>query len=397
MQALIQGTEDLDRQVRKIITSHGAEGIELFPVPTIILGSAGKLVRRGTSTRRLRFLARSRSSARGFSADCLVYDEAMILSADTVESSMPTMTAMPNPQIWYTASEGRADAYHLARVRRRGIAGGARSLMYAEWSAELCHEMCPRNCTVHDDPASPLTWAKAIPALGIRIRESYLADALESMGPESFAHAHLGVSEWPADENGWAVISEPAWDATADPKTRRPPSRGIAIAVDASEDGATAAIAVAGKRSDGKVVGEIPEGDHRPGTAWVVDRLVELKAKYRPCAIVIDPHGPAGHLIDAAEKAKLEIVKPSSTEISQAYGLFLVSVRDRAFVHLGDAQANLRAAVAGAVSRDLGDGAHAWARKGSKADLSPLIAVTLAVWAHGKYARKTYDLMSSIG
>jgi len=58
MQALIQGTEDLDRQVRKIITSHGAEGIELFPVPTIILGSAGKLVRRGTSTRRLRFLAR---------------------------------------------------------------------------------------------------------------------------------------------------------------------------------------------------------------------------------------------------------------------------------------------------------------------------------------------------
>ncbi|MDQ2875435.1 MAG: hypothetical protein M3Y33_11850, partial [Actinomycetota bacterium] len=326
MQALVQGAPDLDKRVRKISTSHGDEGIELHPLPTLIMGSDARMVRRASTPPRLRFLARSRTSARGFSCDLLVYDEAMVLSADTVESSMPTMTAMPNPQIWYTASEGRADAHHLARVRRRGIAGQSRRLMYAEWSAELCHEMCPARCAVHDNPDSPRTWAKANPAYGIRIRGEFLDDVHDAMAPESFATSHLGVSEWPADAEGWAVISEPAWDACADPDSDRPPPRGIAIAVDASEDGASAAIAIAGLRKDRKTVGEIPHGDHRPGTAWVPARLAELAAKYRPCAIVIDPRGPAGHLIDACSKLTpaLEITEPSSTEMAQAYGLFIV-------------------------------------------------------------------------
>lgn len=397
VEGLIKGTPDLRRMVRKIVTSHGSEGIELFPVPAIIAGSSSRMVRRGTPARRLQFLARSRSSGKGFSADFLAYDEAMILSMETVSASMPTMSAMRNPQLWYTASEGRADAHQLARVRRRGLSGRAPDLMWAEWSAELCHEMCPPGCDRHDLPGAPATWAKANPAMGVRIPESYLSKAHEAMDADTFAMSHLAVSDWPADENGWAVISEPAWDACGDTKSARPSPRGMAIAVDATEDGTVAAIAIAGKRGDGKVTGEIPAGDHRPGTAWVVERLVELRSKYKPCAIVIDPHGPAGHLIDACERAKLEIVKPSSTEIAQAYGLFIVSVRDRKFVHLGNEQPNLRAAVAGAVNRDLGDGNHAWSRKLASVDLSPLIAVTLATWGHNKYGRKTYNLLDSIG
>lgn len=396
MQALVETTPDLCRLVRKIITSHGSEGIELYPTPTIIMGSDSGSVRRGLASRRLRFLARSRSSARGFTCDCLYYDEAMILSAEAVGASMPTMSTRPNPQLWYTASEGRADAFHLARIRRRGMDGGASDLMWAEWSAELCHEMCEKNCTRHDDPGSPATWAKANPGMGIRISQAYLSKAYASMDAGTFAASHLAVSDWPADEAGWMVISELAWDACADPVTRRPSGRGLALAVDASEGGATAAIAVAGRRPDGKVVGEIPAGDHRPGTAWVVDRLAELTAKYRPAAVVIDPHGPAGHLIDEVERARIEVTRPSSTELAQAFGLFLVSVKDRTFVHLGDSQPNLRTAVAGAVQRDLGDGNHAWGRKLTPVDISPLIAVTLATWGHNKYARVTYDPLASI-
>lgn len=396
MQSLIEGHPDLDRLVRKVTTSHGSEGIELFPTPTIIYGSDAGAVRRGLASRRLRFLARSRSSARGFTADLLVYDEAMILSNETVGSSMPTMAAVPNPQLWYTASEGRHDAYHLARVRRRGLARNDPALMWAEWSAELCHEFCPKKCTEHDDPASPVTWAKANPGLGIRISLDYLARAHASMDPDVFAASHLAFTDWPAEADGWSVISEGAWDACADPGSPKA-SRPFALAADATPNQSAASIAIAGRRPDGKIVGEIPQGDHRPGTSWVVARLAELAERLRPCAITIDPHGPAASLIDQAEAAGLEIVKPTAGEIGQAFGLFYVGVADRTFVHLGaDLAPELRAAVAGAAKRDMGDGAHAWARRSTAIDISPLVAVTLAMWAHGKHAPRAYNLLDSV-
>jgi phage terminase large subunit-like protein len=377
------------------------------------MGSDAGSVRRGMAARRIRFLARSRSSARGFTADFLAYDEALILASETVGASMPTMAARPNPQLWYTSSEGRIDAFQLARVRRRGLRGclcggcakarkgappaGEASLMYAEWSGDLCTAECLAGCDQHDDPADPAVWRKANPGYGIRIEHDYLAKVFQSMDADQFAAAHLAFSEWPQDENRWAVITEGAWDACADEATGRPGGQ-LAIAADASPDGAQACVAIAGVRADGKVVGEIPEGDHRPGTAWVVPRLVELKRKYRSRirAIVIDPSGPAAPLIAEAENARLEITKPTARDTAQAYGLFYIAVKDREFVHLGGLQPNLRAAVANAVDRDTGDGLHAWARKSAKVDISPLVAVTLAVWGHDRFCRRAYDPLSSV-
>lgn len=414
----IQSTPDLERLVNRISTSHGAEGIELFPTPTIIF-SAGE-VKHGVEARRIRFLARSRTSARGFSADSLYYDEALVLSPDTVGASMPTMTAMHNPQLWYTSSEGRIDAFQLARVRRRGLRGcmcwrcvedrkrpdadprgGDNRLYWAEWSAALCTAECLAGCTKHDDPRDPRTWAKANPGLGDppngRITVEYLAGVLESMDDDQFAAAHLAFSEWPQEENRWAVISEPMWDAGARPDSPRP-TGAICLAVEASEDGAHGCIAVAGYLTDGTVLGEIPLGDHRPGTGWIIPRLVELKAKYRGRirAVVIDPNGPAAPLIPEAEQALRDIVKPTARDAAQAYGLFYVQVKDRQFVHLGQQQGNLRSAVANAAVRETGDGLHAWSRKTAKVDISPLVAVTWAAWAVNRYCRRSYDPLASV-
>lgn len=399
MRALIEGAPALRSRVARVTTSHGDEGIELLPLPTLITGAGSKQVRRGRP-QRLRFLARSRSSARGFTADCLVWDEAMVLSDAVVGAALPTLSAVRNPQLWYAGSAGERESTQLSRIRQRGVAGGDPSLAFFEWSVEPCCEYCPLDCAEHDHPASPGTWAKANPGLGIRLSVEHVAREMPSMGgPFSpvFQRERLGVGDWPTDENGWAVISEEDWAGCADPESPRP-RKPLAIAVDATPDLTAASIAVAGIRADGRVVAEIPDGCHRGGVSWVVPRLKELCDRWRPCAVVIDQRSPAAGLIDEAEQARLEITKPTTVEVSQSFGLFVVAVADRRLVHLGKtAQPDLHAAVAGAMSRTVGDGLTAWARRSTNVDISPLIAVTLATWAHDKYGRRTYDLLKSVG
>src|SRR6516165_12312163 len=116
----VTGYDELRRRVKSVTTSHGDEAIELRPATTLIFGSGGRRVRK-TVTARLRFLARSRGSGRAFTADCVVYDEAMILSDEVVGASLPTLSAVPNPQVIYTASAGYRDSVQLASVRRRVV------------------------------------------------------------------------------------------------------------------------------------------------------------------------------------------------------------------------------------------------------------------------------------
>lgn len=58
----------------------------------------------------------------------------MFLDASKVGATLPVLSARPNPQVIYTASAGLRVSTQLARVRRRGIAGGSRALFFAEWS-----------------------------------------------------------------------------------------------------------------------------------------------------------------------------------------------------------------------------------------------------------------------
>jgi hypothetical protein len=143
-----------------------------------------------------------------------------------------------------------------------------------------------------------------------------------------------------------------------------------------------AAIGAASRRPDGLTQVEVAE--HRPGTAWVVPRLVELADQWRPCALVMAPSAPGGSLIPEAEAAGLELVKPGVPEIAGACGAFYDATGANPLVtdppsirHLN--QPELNVALAGALRRDVGD-RWLWARKGVQVDISPLVAVTLAAY-----------------
>lgn len=427
MMQMIKNTPSLHKRVKPngYKTSHGEEAIELRASPTLIFGSDGRLVRQSIEPR-LRFLARSRGSGRSFTCDTLVYDEAMILSDAEVGASLPTLSAVRNPQVWYTASAGMPDSTQLNSVRNRGIAGDDPELVFGEWSANPHNEYCPPGCSEHDDRDNPETWAKANPALGrTRLTLAHTRREFRKMPAAQFDRERLGIGEWPMGAEAWLVIPESVWDKcavggrdengtwTADIGR---PAR-IAVAVDVTPDQSAACIAIAGITKDAagqeRILVEIgldPQGtiDHRAGTAWVIPRLKELKLRHRLAAVVIDPIGPGLILADAAEKAGLEVTRPKLRDVAEAHMQFCNWARDlpertengkvqaaqpRKLAHL--AQRDLRSAVSAGVRRDLGDGQYAWARKSTTVDISPVCAASFAAWAANKFGRG-YDILKSI-
>jgi hypothetical protein len=360
---LIESTPDLDRKVNQYRQTTGQEGIEL------------------KSGARLRFMARSKGSGRGFTGDLVIWDEAYELVDEHVDALMPTLSARPNPQIWYTSSPvlDSDTGAPLTSMRKRGIAGGS-SLAYFEWSAEPGTDL--------DDRAA---WTQSNPALGIRITEEFVARERDAMTDEGFARERLCI--WPPDGSAqWQVITKTQWTAaaTSDEVDHDP----VALALDVHPDRHQSCLAVAGGRPDGDVGMAIVE--HATGTDWVVSRTVAEVRNLKPCRLVINAAGAAASVIPditkalAEAKLEVEIVAPNARDESAAYGMVYDALtrpdaEDREGVdgipwrlwHRDDKR--LTDAAAAASTRAVGSEGTTWAWNDSAC---PLKAATHAVWGY---------------
>ena len=368
MEQMITGSAKFSRRVKAVSRSKGDEGIEL------------------TTGQRLRFVARSTGSGRGFSGDCNIWDECQNLGDGPVDALMPTMSARPNPQLWYGGSapdKDLASCEQIARVRTRALEGGP-SLAYFEWSAELCNERCPTDCKEHDDPGDPEVWAKTNPGLGIRIQRERIEREHDSMSAKGFARERLSVGNWPTPDSArWAVISEAAWTRLAELEAL--PVDPVALAVHVASDRRTAAVVASWQRPDGLLHVEVVR--HNPGTGWIVADVLGMVRRNAPRALVLDPGSQTGSLIPDLEAGladlpgDLELTKTTMRQVTQAVGQFYDAVMPTAGKPTlrYTAYAGLTSAVAGADKRTLGD-AWAWDRKNATVDLAPLEAATLAAW-----------------
>jgi len=354
----------------------------------------------------------------------------MILSDEVVGASLPTLSAVPNPQVIYTASAGYRDSVQLASVRRRVLQRDPK-IMGAEWSISPHLDTCPRDelrgrranhyvtCALHDDRDDPRSWAKANPALGVRISVEHVAHELGAMSGPTFDRERLGVGDWPGGDESWAVLSEDSWQACAMPDPGGA-VRPVAFAVDVDPDMITACISAAWYRpvppGSDPVIGdkiftgksrlvprpviEIPRGCHREGTAWVIPELLEKTRKWHPDVIVIPKNGPAAGLADDAENAGLNIERASSADEAAAFALLVATVRkppgEGRLIHLGRELApGLWSSVASAETRVVGDGGRAWSRRDSASDITPVSSGTLALWGLNR-KRRNYDPLRSV-
>lgn len=367
IRTLIEGTPELDAEVDKFIASHGQEGVLL------------------KSGQRLLFKARGRDGARGFTGDTIVFDEAMILGRRAIDAMLPTISARPNAQVWYTGSAGNPESEQFGRVRSRALEGTPeRRLFYCEWSAPICTEFCYQPCEDHIRRDSVEAFAYANPGLGIRISVDHCEMELNSMSEDGFNTERLGVGDWPVTGEGWKVIAKDNWDARS---TRTAEIDGVMVfGVNTSPDGRMTTIVAAGQCADDQMMIEITGDeevmDCRPGINWVAPILIELYRKHRPRCVVIPKNDQTGIFIEALEQAHVKMIHPNSAEYAQACTDFKLSVvpkkGEKAYLLHRD-QPPMNAAVAGAVPRESA-AMWAWDKRASSVDISPLEAATLALW-----------------
>jgi phage terminase large subunit-like protein len=344
VKGLVEGSDKLMQQVRIIRTGAGEQSIELH------------------TGERLRFVARSRSSGRGFSGDVVYFDEAFKLPVATVGSVLPILSARPNPQTWYMSSAPHFDSEFLHALLRRAASADPGSLMLRAWETDP---------DVRPDDVE--AWRRVNPALGIRIDETFVANEMRTLcstpeGIAEFKRERLGVREGGDGSSG--VIPQVRWAELAIPAPMRVDSVAYGLAV--APDGTWSSVGSAGRIGPDLYIDNIKCAQ---GTSWVEDFLVELYGR-RKKPIRIDPAGPEGAFIRPLRDAGVEVVEVGGREYQQACGELLTAVDDRKIRHINQPALNNAAAVAG--KREVGkEGGWVWER--GLVDISALKAATLAL------------------
>jgi len=360
---LIEDIPEFESQVKRVVRTNGREGI-IF-----------------RSGQRIRFRTRTKGGGRGFTADCLLLDEAMYLPEMVMGALIPTLSARPNPQVWYTGSAVDQMVHDhgsvFARVRRRGIAQD-KGVAYFEWSAPYEIDTVGEHLDDHE------AWVAANPAMGIRINEEFIKTERRAMDNRTFAVERLGVGDWPSDADSDETIEWDRWKELIDNHSFMLDPICLAFDVPPARD--RVSIVAAGLRTDGLIHFEAVE--HRRGTGWFAEKMQELLAKFNVYSISYDPGSPAASLVRPLENLGIAVEKVGARDYASACGAFHDGVTEGRFRHLGTDE--LSAAVKNAATRPLGD-SWAWSRKNSAADISPLVAATLAVWQASANLTSVYD------
>jgi hypothetical protein len=291
----------------------------------------------------IEFVARSKNSARGFTVDIIVMDEAQEMSDEALEALSPTTASAPlqNRQSIWTGtppSEGM-NSEVFTRIRTKALEGESRRVSYLEWSMDD-----------DGDPYDIGQISKANPALNIRTGLEELLEDLEDFSVEGFARERGGCWKFAGtnaviDPDSWARVGDGASTVT-DP---------VAFAVDG--------------------LYHVEVIDNRTGTDWIIPRLTQLIAQWSPVAVVVD--GPASSVVPELESLRVPVYKTNQTELGTACGMFYDAVMGMGLRHPN--QPVLSAAVDAGRQRPLGD-MWAWGRKLSESDITPVVAVTLALY-----------------
>lgn len=320
------------------------------------------------------YRTRTGGGARGVDeVDRIVVDEAQHAEEEHMAAITPTQLASANPQLNAMGSAAIAGkSGWWWRQRKRALGDDPGDYGYAGHTAEtVTLDADGRVRRGHVDAADRRLWRMANPALvSGRVGESFFEEQLRTLGPELFAREHLGV--WDPESGEGFESAIPEWDALGDASSHIVSHRQWALSV--SPDRKWASLGVAGRNADGRL--HVEWKDHKPGTGWIVDQVVESwLAKRIP--IRIHKSGPEGSFIVPLRERGVEVVEVSSSEVAQASGQVIDAAASDGLRHNGH-QPSLDMAVRGAVLRVSSDGASIWSQRSSAVEITPLVAVTVA-------------------
>lgn len=352
--AMVDRRKSLKRHVARKTCSQGRGTIELHNGASVT------------------FTTRSADAGRGLSeVDLLIFDEAYNLTESEIAAVSFTQLAADDPQTIYTSSAVNRDQHAngevLSSLRERGLRGDDPSLFFAEF-------MAPESMD-RDDPD---TWAYANPSYGVIMTEAKIRKLMRGMSTEagrtSFDVEALGRGVWfeELEEAEFVpVLPDEVVRGAVDDSPARV-GRSV-LALDASPDGGTLAIAAAAKTGRG-FHGTV--GFHDAfSTDDAVEYIAERVAENDPVAVIIDPKSPADTLTIPLERAGVQVTRINFSQAKQAYGSFLTRIAERKWSI--DDDPRVFDALSYAEARVMESGSM-WDRYSG--DVSVLVALNFALW-----------------
>lgn len=355
-----RGAPELAELVREVRRTNGQEGIFLHDLEC----DRGRGC--GCDGPSIEFIARSKGSGRGFTVDDLVMDEAQELDDFVYAALLPTISSAPsgNPQqiICGTPPGPRDNGEVFTRLRRDALGGRSRRTLWLEWSFDADGDLDDRT-----------QWAQGNPALGLRLGVEEVEDERAAMDDATFQRERGGV--W-AQGGTQRVVSDQVWSGLFDPDSE--PLDRLALALDMTPEGGATSVVVAGARGDGRWHVELVE--HRDGSGWAVDRVAGIVERNGFGAVVVDGASPAMALVEPLRERGVVVTVAGARDMGQACGSIYRLLHEDGVRHVGQPQLALSLSMAR--KRRIGsEGLWGWGRAVSSADISPTVAMTLALWA----------------
>jgi hypothetical protein len=352
----VDGTPELAKRVKSVYRAAGTEGIYFHNGGCI------------------EFQTRTNSGARGETYDVIIIDEAQELTYDQLDAIKPTTLASESgdPQMIFvgTPPNERCSGDVFADYHEAAHAGKAGGMWWMEWSVDEIPDLTDR--------AHALELAyRTNPAMGYRIREDVMLDAIESyvMKPDSFAREYLG--RWnPSLRVADFLITQLAWNST---KAHGAPTdfKKLAYGVRFTPDGRSVTLAMAATTTMGCHVEYIRTEPTVAGIAWLVDWIVARKGK--AAAVAIDGRADAtdlGQQLMAAGMPKGAVMVARTSDAITADAMLVNAVNDGTLTHLDDPA--LAESALGATRRPIGkDGGYGFGGECPER----LDACALALWA----------------
>ena len=312
------------------------------------------------------FIARSKGSGRGFTVDTIILDEAQELSDDALEALKPTTIAAPSgePREIQVGTPPKPinNGEVFTRFHEEAHDGGSKRVTWMEWSADE-----------DDDPSDPKVWAVANPALGIRLKLDSVEDEYNGFARSSFQRERLGI--WDLKESDVSVLDQEDWESCLD-ENIFPDGGEISLSVDVAPSRKQASVVAAGTDAEGNIWVDVIQS--KTGHIdWIVPLVSKICREKPVRAVMIDSRSPAGTLIDALMREKIEVTPMGTNYVTQATGAFYDLVVGGRLRHLG--QSILTAAALSATRRKIGD-SWGWNRNTHGTDITPLVAATLAAY-----------------
>lgn len=341
----------------------------------------------------IQFKARSGAAGKGFSSDCLMLDEAQILSQRAWVSINSTMSAMPNPQVWLlgTSPQEEDDSEVFESIRSAALEGRSTVAAWAEWGAD------PKSQEYADAKAdlAAKRWSPAVeylcwsgnPAWNTRVNHEVVEGELETYAEDKFAQDRLGV--WLSDLGivGTRVVSAKQWEDSA---VDVAPVGVASYAVAFNLDGDRLTVAGARKHDDGVHVEVLDALEDERGVEnsltgladWFCERDEGGTPRWRRSAgIAISGRSGAPTLAQLLRDRHVPdrwIVLPPTTKYVEACSMWVKTLQEPggSITHLRDGQGALDDSVA-VTDLDKRGGLTATTVDG---DETPCEAVALAHW-----------------